>query len=326
MRVSDLRLLAGPGGADFRERASVLFTGEAVVLDLDGVPDPQLVAEAAPNLRTLAAPTVLLGGEAELTGPLVDAVDVCAATDAEAAAIEETTRRQPVAAVSLVTLLRIGESLDVWSALVAESATYALLLASRGYQQWLAHRPASTRKPSEGPPVVVERDGDVLKITLNRPEARNAIDTATRDALVEALRLAAADERLRVELRGEGPSFSAGGDLDEFGTVDDAGTAHAVRLTRHPGEAMAAVADRTTVFVHGACVGAGIEVPAFAGTIVADPDATFRLPEVTMGLIPGAGGTVSIPRRIGRHRTAWMALTATAVDADTALAWGLVDR
>jgi enoyl-CoA hydratase/carnithine racemase len=49
------------------------------------------------------------------------------------------------------------------------------------------------------------------------------------------------------------------------------------------------------------------------------------LPEVGMGLIPGAGGTVSIPRRIGRHRTAWLALTGNTIDAGTALAWGLAD-
>jgi enoyl-CoA hydratase len=326
MRVSDLRLLAGPGGADFRERASVLFTGEALVLDLGGVPDQEMVADAVANLRALAAPTVLVGDPDSFPHALVGAVDVCVREGDDLDAIEETTRRQPIAAMSLVALLRAAEPLGLWSALVAESSTYALLLASGGYQRWLAARPAPATKPSEGPAVEVERDGDVLRVTLNRPEARNAIDTATRDALVEALHLAAADESLRVELRGKGPSFSAGGDLGEFGTVEDAGTAHAVRLTRHPGEAMAAVAERTTVFVHGACVGAGIEIPAFAGTIVAEPDSTFRLPEVTMGLIPGAGGTVSIPRRIGRHRTAWMALTARAIDVDTALAWGLVDR
>jgi enoyl-CoA hydratase/carnithine racemase len=58
---------------------------------------------------------------------------------------------------------------------------------------------------------------------------------------------------------------------------------------------------------------------------VARPDATFRLPEIAMGLVPGAGGTVSLPRRIGRERTAWLALSGQAIDAPTALDWGLVD-
>jgi enoyl-CoA hydratase/carnithine racemase len=82
---------------------------------------------------------------------------------------------------------------------------------------------------------------------------------------------------------------------------------------------------RVSVRVHGACVGAGIELPAFAGQVIAAPDAVFGLPEVAMGLIPGAGGTVSIPRRIGRWRTAWMAVTGRQIGARTALEWGLVD-
>ncbi|MDZ4374202.1 MAG: enoyl-CoA hydratase-related protein, partial [Phenylobacterium sp.] len=69
-----------------------------------------------------------------------------------------------------------------------------------------------------------------------------------------------------------------------------------------------------------------IEVPAAAGRLAAGPGAFFRLPEVGMGLIPGAGGTVTIPRRIGRHRTCWMALTGADVDLATALAWRLVDE
>jgi enoyl-CoA hydratase/carnithine racemase len=58
---------------------------------------------------------------------------------------------------------------------------------------------------------------------------------------------------------------------------------------------------------------------------VADADAAFVLPELSMGLIPGAGGTVSIPRRIGRHRTLWLALSGTRIDAATSVDWGLVD-
>ena len=57
----------------------------------------------------------------------------------------------------------------------------------------------------------------------------------------------------------------------------------------------------------------------------AAPGAFFQLPELGMGLVPGAGGTVSLPRRIGRQRTAWLALSGERIDAETALAWGLVD-
>jgi enoyl-CoA hydratase/carnithine racemase len=78
--------------------------------------------------------------------------------------------------------------------------------------------------------------------------------------------------------------------------------------------------------VHGACVGAGVELPAFAARVVAREDARFWLPELSMGLVPGAGGTVSLPRRIGRQRTAWLALSGAQLDASTALRWGLVDE
>jgi enoyl-CoA hydratase/carnithine racemase len=78
--------------------------------------------------------------------------------------------------------------------------------------------------------------------------------------------------------------------------------------------------------LHGACAGSGIELPAFAGSVAARPGTRIWLPELAMGLIPGAGGTVSLPRRIGRGRTAWMALSGRPVDVPTALEWGLVDR
>jgi len=89
---------------------------------------------------------------------------------------------------------------------------------------------------------------------------------------------------------------------------------------------LAALAPRVHAFVHGACVGAGTELPAFAGTVHAREDAAFALPEVGMGLIPGAGGTASVPRRIGRHRAAWLAITGATLDTSTALVWGLVDE
>ncbi len=118
-----------------------------------------------------------------------------------------------------------------------------------------------------------------------------------------------------MELRGEGGSFCSGGDLDEFGTRPDPATAHLVRLARSPGWLLHQLAARTHVVVHGPCRGSGVELPAFAGRVTAHPDATFALPEVAMGLIPGAGGTVSLVRRIGRHHTARLALTGRVIDA-----------
>jgi enoyl-CoA hydratase/carnithine racemase len=79
------------------------------------------------------------------------------------------------------------------------------------------------------------------------------------------------------------------------------------------------------VEVHGACVGAGVELPAIAAPLRAREDARVLQPELSMGLVPGAGGTVSLPRRIGRQRTGWLALSGARIDARTALRWGLVD-
>ena len=86
------------------------------------------------------------------------------------------------------------------------------------------------------------------------------------------------------------------------------------------------LAGRVRFEVHGACIGAGAELPAFSREVVARGDAFFALPEVGFGLVPGAGGTASLPRRIGRQRTAWLALTGERIDAATALAWGLIDE
>jgi enoyl-CoA hydratase/carnithine racemase len=169
--------------------------------------------------------------------------------------------------------------------------------------------------------------GREIVIRLDRPAVRNAFDAAMRDELFEALSFAMDHpDALPVILSGEGPAFSAGGDLDEFGQADDPGRAHLIRTLRAPARLVHALRDGTTAHLHGACVGAGIEIPAAAGRIAARPGAMFRLPEVSMGLIPGAGGTVTIPRRIGRRRAAYMAISGAEIDLATALAWGLVDE
>jgi enoyl-CoA hydratase/carnithine racemase len=246
--------------------------------------------------------------------------------DAALAEISSAVERSPIAAVTLAQLLRLGRALDVEGALVAESLAYSTLQAGPAFRAWLDARPARDARLDEGPPVLVERTGNTLSIVLNRPAVRNAFSAAMRDGVVEGLRLAAADASITsVEVRGEGPSFCSGGDLDEFGTLHDPATAHIIRTSRSAGWWVHRSRDRVTFRVHGACVGAGMELPAFAGHVVAHRDASFHLPEVGMGLVPGAGGTASIPTRIGRQRTAWLAITGAHIGASTALDWGLVD-
>jgi enoyl-CoA hydratase/carnithine racemase len=129
-----------------------------------------------------------------------------------------------------------------------------------------------------------------------------------------------------VELRGEGRAFCAGGDLDEFGSRSDPATAHVIRLQRSVGRTLSRLAKPTVTYVHGACMGSGIELAAFTDWVVAAEDTQIGLPEIGLGLVPGAGGTVSLTHRIGRLRTAWLAFSACTIDAATAKAWGLVDE
>lgn len=230
----------------------------------------------------------------------------------------------PAASV-LRDVLRVTASLEVVDALVVESFGYSALQAGPDHQAWLA-----ARRPREqlvvADPVEVRRVGDVLHVRLNRPDRRNAINAATRDALLEAFAIADADPVLSIEWSGAGPAFCAGGDLDEFGAVADPVSGHLIRTTRSLGAAVHRLRDRMTVRMHGHCAGAGVELPAFAGHVVANSDTTFLLPELAMGLIPGAGGTVSLPRRIGARRTAELALSGEPIDASTALEWGLIDE
>jgi enoyl-CoA hydratase/carnithine racemase len=223
-------------------------------------------------------------------------------------------------------LLRVQGDRTVGDGLAAESAVYSTLQAGPEFASWRSTRAEQSMPPNVCDSTVrVVRDGDDLHVTLARPERHNALNARMRDELFDAFTLARSDPSLRVRLDGEGPSFCAGGDLDEFGTFPDPATAHIVRLQRSIGGLIAAIADRVEVALHGASLGSGIELPAFAGRVVADPATTIGLPEVGLGLIPGAGGTVSITRRVGRHRTAWLALTGETIDASTALDWGLVD-
>ena len=248
---------------------------------------------------------------------------------AELARVRDQVLASPLAAVLFAQVLRAGEGLDVDAGLVLESLAYSTLQRGPAFTDWLARRPETApdvrAEPDEA--VLVERRDDVLVVTLNRPHVRNAVDVRLRDGLAAALSLACADPSIaEVELRGAGSDFSSGGDLDTFGTLPDPATAHVVRTARSPARLLAHLAARVTAHLHGACVGAGIELAAFAARVVAAPDTSCRLPEVSLGLVPGSGGTVSIPRRIGRQRTAWLGISGAVLEAERAATWGLVDE
>lgn len=248
--------------------------------------------------------------------------------DGALASLASRIAAAPDAAVIACQVLRAGEGMSVESALVLESLAYSTLQSGPAFARWLASAApiAADREPPETDAVIVERLGHELVITLNRPACRNALNVRMRDELAAALEVACLDPTVEaVHLRGNGASFSSGGELADFGTSPDPATAHLVRTARSPAGLLAAIAGRSTAHLHGACVGAGIELAAFCTRVAAAPDTWIKLPELGFGLIPGAGGTVSIPRRIGRQRAAWLALSGEVVGAPLARLWGLVD-
>lgn len=247
----------------------------------------------------------------------------CASPD-DVEAIAATVAAAPLASLTLVGLLELTSAASVADGLVAESLAYSMLLAGSGFRSWRERTPRGPAVEDDDP-VLLARTGDLLTITLNRPQRHNAFGRAVRDGLLTGLEIAAADPQISVVLNGNGRSFCSGGDVDEFGTATDVAAAHLIRLRQSAAWAVHQLRDRVRVVVHGACIGAGAEIPSFAGRVEARDDAYFRLPELGMGLVPGAGGTVGITRRIGRWRTAYLALTDRPIDVGTALDWGLVD-
>jgi enoyl-CoA hydratase/carnithine racemase len=199
-----------------------------------------------------------------------------------------------------------------------------MLQAGAEHLAWQARQKAASPLPSGT--LHVAREGGILSLVMDRAAARNSIDQPMRDALQEAFALAAMDASItRVKLRGLGKCFSMGADLAEFGTTRDPVRAHAIRAVTLPARQMARRAEIYDVHVQGGCVGSGLEMAAFAGRLTASADAWFQLPETGMGILPGAGGCVSVPRRIGRQRAAALMLSGKRIGARLALEWGLID-
>jgi len=309
------------------ERAAALVAGALPVTAC------ALTGPPAARLQPLVtAATLTLTAQAPADGAMresVPAADIPGAPDLEGALrqLRAAIERSPRAAVACGQLVRQTAVLDTARGLAAEAAAYSLLLGGPEFARWLGERGAPRHREPPAEPVTVRRDGGRLSIVLNDPGRRNAFSMRLREALLDALLVAEADQTVTsVELTGAGPAFCSGGDLDEFGTATDLVAAYLVRMSRAPWRVIDRIAAKVTVTAHGACVGAGIEMAAYAGRVVAAPDAFFALPEVRMGLVPGAGGSVSVPRRIGRWRAAWLMLTGDRLPAATALRWGLLDE
>jgi enoyl-CoA hydratase len=172
-------------------------------------------------------------------------------------------------------------------------------------------------------PVLVERRGQVQVVTINRPEARNAVDLAVAQGIAAALdELDASGELRAAVLTGAGGSFSAGMDLKAFlrGELPVAGDRGFAGITRR------AARKPLLAAVEGAALGGGLEIVLACDLVVASATASFGLPEVRRALIAGAGALIRLPRRLPYHVAMELALTGEPLPAERAAALGLVNR
>ncbi len=175
--------------------------------------------------------------------------------------------------------------------------------------------------------VLYDKDGAVGIVSLNRPEVLNAYNVAMRDALFEALQAVRDDSEVRaMVLRGNGPAFSTGGDVTEFGTAPSPVAARDVRWRRDVWGVLRTLPKPAIAAVHGYAVGGGFEMALLCDLCIAAGDARFCYPETGLAMIPGVAGTQTVPRALGVGRALDLVLTGRWLTAAEALRLGLVAR
>jgi enoyl-CoA hydratase/carnithine racemase len=176
--------------------------------------------------------------------------------------------------------------------------------------------------------VLYDKADGVATLTLNRPAALNAVNLAMRDELWELLLAVRDDPDVRVAvLRGAGErAFCAGADVKEFGSAPSVVAARRARHERDLWGVMSELETPLIAAIHGWALGAGCEMSLYCDLRIAADDARLGLPEVTLGYIPSAGGTQTLPRTVTATHAMQMILTGEPVDAATALRIGLVHR
>jgi nicotinate phosphoribosyltransferase len=184
------------------------------------------------------------------------------------------------------------------------------------------------RRDVMGATVLVERDDHLAHLVLNRPEVLNAIDNTLARELTDACIAIAAEESVwAVILRGAGDrAFCAGADLKARRDFTPAQWTEQRGLLRQLFRALRTVPQPMIAAVHGFALGGGTELAMLADFIVASDDAVFGLTEVSLGIIPGGGGTQNLPRLIGRNRAKELIFSARRISAAEALELGLVNR
>ncbi len=176
--------------------------------------------------------------------------------------------------------------------------------------------------------ILLEKEGAVARVTLNRPQALNVYNVRMRDELYQVLGAIRDDPDVdAVILQGAGDrAFCAGADLSEFLTAPPPAAARRVRWERDVWGLFLRLPQPVVAALHGYVLGSGMEMALCCDIRIASEDARFGLPEVTLGIIPAAGGSQTLPRTIGRARSLEMLLANRWLDAREALAAGLVNR
>lgn len=180
-----------------------------------------------------------------------------------------------------------------------------------------------------GPPVLYEKSADSIAwVTLNRPNVLNALNMQARDLLWEIMQAVADDSEVRaVIFRGAGETaFSAGADISEFGTAPSFVEARRARRERDLWWLMLRQEKLLMAAIQGYALGAGIELAMCCDIRIASEDARMGLPEVSLGYIPSAGGTQTLPRHVPPGVAMQMILTGEPIEAQTAYRYGLVNR
>src|SRR2546425_9325623 len=165
-------------------------------------------------------------------------------------------------------------------------------------------------------------------IPLNRPDVLNAINVQMRDDLWDLMHAVRDDPDVRVVIfKGAGEqAFSAGADISEFGTAPSYVEARRARRERDLWGFMLSLDKLLVAAIHGYALGAGVELPMCCDFRIASEDARLGLPEVSLGYIPSAGGTQTLPRHVPPGVAMQMILTGDPIDAATAYRYGLVQR
>ncbi|MFF6984836.1 enoyl-CoA hydratase-related protein [Streptomyces sp. NPDC010273] len=175
--------------------------------------------------------------------------------------------------------------------------------------------------------VLVRRHGYVAELVLDRPKAMNAVSTAMAGSIAEACAALAADRDVRVTVvtSSHERAFCVGADLKERNSLTDAELVRQRPLARAAYTGVLELPMPTIAAVHGFALGGGFELALSCDLIVADSTAVVGLPEVSVGVIPGGGGTQLLPRRVGAARAAELIFTARRLPAPEAAELGLVD-